>query len=559
MSEGMSQKNHLQQQYPCGQNGCGNHGALCATCDASFTASTTTNCPDGNLRCSDKTPCELCRSIAQSVVETRKGAGGKVCDVKPLQPVHDSSNHELCSECGKTLGSNTVLCGICASVAESPLNPEQPNIAYDTMFGPMKDSFGPCTDKTTRTTLEAFQQSFDASKKNGFPFTGIDSFKRSASLVRGLLSSEVKLGIEGFNNSCYYVAVFWMLSQGNMHERINTKCRSGHILYKILWDLRACLFVGRDIVEAFRLSLQDYPLIKLSQTDFKLEMNDPSYLLGLLEDDEVGIVRKGPIVSDTGCSFHVHELNAIKHCSIQDALCASVSSHSHVPEDGSIISFQFSQQKSVRFEGQILGTEFEFPHDGFFLAGKLLRPRMFIIYKSHHFLVVLCVGDSFFLTNSISASQCGHFLPKTSEISKEKAMKIFRERAHTIVFECIGNAYPPPLAPSPHCAQSGWFPQPPQPVPYAQVAQPPPPPPQAACAQVSLVPEHKRSIITEYDIDVSAKKWICSIDPEYSGRVEKTHDPKYPTTIMEVYFYQNVPHTTLDALVKFINFIKSIQ
>jgi len=104
-----------------------------------------------------------------------------------------------------------------------------------------------------------------------------------------------------------------------------------------------------------------------------------------------------------------------------------------------------------------------------------------------------------------------------------------------------------------------YLPPPPaSPAPYAQVARALPPP-QAACAQVSLVPEHKRSSITEYDIVVSAEKWICSIDPEYYGRVEKTPHPKYPITMMDVYFYQNVSHTTLDALVKFINFIKSIQ
>lgn len=120
---------------------------------------------------------------------------------------------------------------------------------------------------------------------------------------------------------------------------------------------------------------------------------------------------------------------------------------------------------------------------------------------------------------------------------------------------------PPPPPPAP-CSQVAWAlpPTPPPllPVCGAQVARALPPP-QAACAQVSQVFEHKRSSITVNDIVVSPGKWICSIDPEYSGIVEKTPHPKYPTTMMEVYFYQTESRTTLGDLVKFINFIKSIQ
>ena len=218
------------------------------------------------------------------------GGGKPRSDVAPLQAVHGSSDQEQCGECKKPLGSNIQACGICASVAELPTNPAQPVIQYHHNFGPMENSFGPCTNATTQRTLESFQSSFKASKKNGFPFTEIFGFKRNASLLRRLLSQGVILGIEGFNNSCYYVVVFWMLSQGNMHERINTDCLSGHILYKILWDLRAGLFVGRDIVEAFRLSLREYHLVQSSTIDFEKDMDDIGYLLGLLEDDEVGIL-----------------------------------------------------------------------------------------------------------------------------------------------------------------------------------------------------------------------------------------------------------------------------
>jgi len=123
---------------------------------------------------------------------------------------------------------------------------------------------------------------------------------------------------------------------------------------------------------------------------------------------------------------------------------------------------------------------------------------------------------------------------------------------------CVEVAQPLPPPPPPPCEQVARALPPPLPALYAQVARALPPP-QAACAQVSQVPKHKCFSITQNDIVVSAKNWICSSDPEYFGTVEKTPHPKYPTAMMEVYFYENVSHTTLDELVKFINFIKSIQ
>jgi len=608
----MSQENGSKQQFDfgCGQNGCGNHGALCSTCEKSFTASTIIKCPDGNPRCSDKNPCDMCRATSNSLIDNSKGGcGGSKArrDVVPLQEVHGSSNQEQCDECKQPLGSNTRQCGICASVAELPTNPAQPMIDYHPDFGPMRNSFGPCTDATTQRTLEIYQSSFEASKKNGFPFTGITGFKRRASLLRNLPSQGVIIGFEGFNNSCFLISVFWMLSQGNMHERINTDCLSGHILYKILWDLRCRLFVGRDIVEAFRLSLREY---SVAQTIQENGMDDPILLLSILE--EVEILRKGPMFSETGCSFHIHEVRGENPApSIQEALCASVSSPSHVPENGSIISFQFSQQRgNGGFTSQTVGTDFEFPHNGVILAGKLFRQKMFIIYTSQHYLVVLCVGEAYFLSNSLSASQCSHFLPETHEISEQEAMEMFRRQAHTIVFECVGNVPPPPapcasgpwfppppplppcaqvapaLPPPPpfqqaSCAQVGWVPQsplppvcgaqvawalspPPPPPPCAQIgwALPPPPPPfqQASCAQDANVLKNRSStIVTVNDINVGQTQWKCSIYPEYNGRVEKIPHPKFPQVMMEVYVYETVSYTTLDKLVDFINFVKSIQ
>ena len=600
MSAVMSQKFDLKPRSLCGDPQC--LGSSCDICEGlrqSIDSQARIECPHKVPSCIGDNQCDKCSDTKypkSDRLQTRRGAvgGGSASDVVTLQGFHVK---QQCSECKKTVGSNPRNCGICASFLESQLNPEQPDIWYDYDFGPVKGSFGPCTYASIKSTLEDLTLSFETSKKNGFPFTEIDDFKRNGSLLTKKIFEKTFLGVEGVNNSCYYVAVFWMLSQGNMHKRINTNCRSGHILYKILWDLRARLFVGRDIVEAFRRSLEEYNIVqRSSKSNFEQEMDDFGYLLSILEDDEFKILRKDSILSHTGCSFHVHESTEFKHASIQDALCASVSFPSPVPEDGSIISFQLCQQKGDKFTHQTLGTGFEFPHNGVILGGKLLRAKMFIIFKSKHYLVVLCVGESYFLANSLSASQCGHFLPEMTVLSEEEAMELFRTQAHTIVFECIGNAYAPPTQPPsevarffppPHAcasghwvppppppacrAQNGWFPPPSPPAPCAQYGwvSPPPascaevvrflPPPQAACAQVSQVPEHKRSSITENDIVVSPGMWICSVDSEYSGIVEKTPHPNYPKTMMEVYFYQNVSHTTLDALVKFINFIKSIQ
>lgn len=568
----MSQLNDPEQQdsFGCGQNGCGNHGSLCPTCDKSFMDSTKMKCPDRNPRCSDKNQCDFCQATKHSLVENMGGAvgGGKARDVAPLQAVHGSSDQKKCDECNQPLGSNTRECGFCASVAELPTNSAQPKINYHDDFGPEKGSFGPCTDATTEMTLKNFQKSFEDSKRNGFPFTGITGFKRRASLLRMLLSLGVILGIEGFNNSCFWVVVFWMLSQGNMHERINTDCLSGHILYKILWDLRCGLFVGRDIVEAFRLSLREYPSVQRNMSENG--MDDPNCVLVILED--LGILRKGPILSETGCSFHIHEVRGENPASsIQEALCASVSSPSPVPEVGSIISFQFCQQRgNGRFTAQTLGTDFKFPHDGVILNGKLLRPKMFIIYNSKHYRVVLCVGEAFFLSNSLSASQCGHFLPEKREIFEKEAMELFRTQAHTIVFECVGNYLPPPIQPP--SVSDTWFPPPPPPAPCAQVALIPSPP-QPQCAQVAWVPSppprsascvkvspypKQNSPLTQSDITVSGEKWSCN-GRAFSGKVENMPHPKFPQVMMEVYFYENVSKTTLKDLVDFLNFIESIQ
>ena len=133
---------------------------------------------------------------------------------------------------------------------------------------------------------------------------------------------------------------------------------------------------------------------------------------------------------------------------------------------------------------------------------------------------------------------------------------------------------PPPQAPS---AQDHLFPPPPQQDSSAFGHLFPPPPPQISCAQNYCVPPPRppapcaqvtraralsqptsSSKITVNDISVSGIKWSCC-GRDFSGSIEMMPHPKYPQSLMEVYFYDTVSRTTLQELVEFLNFIESIQ
>jgi hypothetical protein len=123
----MNQSNSSKQQFGCGQNGCGNHGALCPTCKKSFIASTEMKCPDGNSRCTDSHPCDLCQSIANSVIETKELVigGGKAPDVIPLQDFKLCSSTTICEFCNKPEGSNPA-CDLCATLKKSQEDKQPP-------------------------------------------------------------------------------------------------------------------------------------------------------------------------------------------------------------------------------------------------------------------------------------------------------------------------------------------------------------------------------------------------------------------------------------------------
>ena len=494
----MSQSNRLKQQFGCGQNGCGQNGSLCDTCTDSYKGSTTITCPDGNLRCSNKSLCDYCKGIADSLVSPKPhhAFGRKAVDVCPKQQITD-----MCDECRKTIGS-TSGCQTCQvlldSLSDSPLNPNKPRISYHCVFGPIEGSLGPSSPEITEKLLLTFKHQFKVFTEHGnFPFSGInDSPKCRESLFEDLLPKGIVLGVEGYNCSCYIAAAAWMLSMGSNHILINVYSLSGFILYKVIRDLRFRLFVGRNDIEALRLALQrEYTTEYLTKTrnpngnfDFLKMENEPCDFLTILQD--MGILHNSILFSNTGCRFYVHErLNDGKpNESIQKAVCKSLNCKLDRLSSGTCFSFQFFQQFSRASKSQSVGTTHSFPHNGIIVDGKLFLPKMVVLHHSHHYIVMLCVGDSFFLTNSLSAQNEGHFLPETHKLSEDEAMRLFKTQSHTIVFVCVGNAYAPPIQPP--CAQSDWVPPPPPPpqVPSAQSDWVSPPPPPAQCESCHLVP-----------------------------------------------------------------------
>ena len=562
----MSQIFDLENQFGCGQDGCGQNGGLCDTCADSYKGSTTITCPDGNLHCSDNSLCDYCKGIAYSLVSPKPhhAFGGKAEDVCPEQQITD-----MCDECRKTIGS-TSGCQTCQvllnSLSDSPLNPNKPRISYDPNFGPIEGSLGPSSPEITEKLLRTFKHQFKVfTEHENFPFSGInDSPKCRESRFENLLPKGIVLGVEGQNRSCYIAAAAWMLSMGNNHTLINVYSLSGFILYKVILDLRFRLFVGRNDIEALRLALQREYTEYLTKThnpngnfDFLKIENEPCDFLTILQD--MGILYNSIPFSNTGCRFYVHErLDDEKpNESIQDAVCKSLNCKLNRLSSGTCFSFQFLQPFSRASKSQRVGTTHSFPHNGIIVDGKLFLPKMVVLHHSHHYNVMLCVGDSFFLTNSLSAQNEGHFLPETHKLLEDQAIKLFRTQAHTIVFECVGNEYAPPIQPPSGeviqflpppppapCVQSYWFPPPSQPascaqsywvpptlppLPCTQVGWFPPPPQPAPCTEVALALPPSPPAQSQHVININGlRRFVdqCSGMSKWSVSVVDPNDPE---------------------------------
>jgi hypothetical protein len=533
----MNQDFDLQQQSICDDPHCPGLSSCkgCLAFQESVAIDKRITCPYKAPLCESDNLCDKCfdnKYPNNEKVQTRRGTvcGGSTYEAHDVIPLQGFLSDEKCDKCGKPVGSNPQTCVICASICESPLNPAQPPIHYDPHFGPAKGSFETCSDEITRITLEALEMSFRTSNRlNRLPISDITN-KHRVNCIKSLISKKCFIGIEYYNDSSYMIVLFWMLSQGNMHNWVNTHILAGYILNQILFRLRNNLFVGRSIVEAFRLSLREYSL-------GEQVMDDLGLLISFLENAK--IIKKGPMLSEAGCSFHINEVRCREPSnSIQDALCASMSSPLPFLENGSIISFQFFQQtEKGNLTHKTLGTNFEFPFDGVFVHGKLLRPRMFIIYQAQCFLVVLCVGESFFLTNILSASKCGHFLPETREISEEEAKVLFRTQAHTIVFECVGDV-PQPQA---SCASDPLIPQSQPQVPcVSSGCVPSPPPPQVPGASGHWVPPPQQQV-PSVQVAWALPPTPSSLLPVCGAQVAQHLPPPPPPQASSAHFAQALP------------------
>ena len=220
MSAVMSQKFDLQQQYGCGQNGCGQNGGLCPTCEKSFVASTEMKCPDGNLRCSDKTPCEFCRATAESLVKTSGGSACEAPDVKPLQRL---PKDQLCLDCQE--GDPQQGCPVCAT---------------------MRNTFE--LQPFTKGNVEELHKNLKG------PFRPSQTGRTFALMIR--LEKCTIGSINWFGNNCAFSTLVLILSSSNAGmNSINQQTFAGYVLAVIINSLQETGKCDPLILEVFRFEL----------------------------------------------------------------------------------------------------------------------------------------------------------------------------------------------------------------------------------------------------------------------------------------------------------------
>ncbi len=223
MSVVVMSRNGSEQQLGCGQNGCGNHGSLCPTCEKSFTASTKMKCLDGNSRCSDENPCDFCQATKHSLVETSGGAvgGGKARDVVPIQKVS-----EVCLDCRENPDPTCAVCTMIKSTQEIP-------------------PFTKGQVKQLHAKIKSwFCQSSCQSSKDRI-------FELVVSQHRLLIPS-----IDWTMHNCAFSVFVLMLSSSNAGmNSINQKTFAGYILAVIINSLQECDKCDPILLEVFRLEL----------------------------------------------------------------------------------------------------------------------------------------------------------------------------------------------------------------------------------------------------------------------------------------------------------------
>jgi hypothetical protein len=503
-------------------------------------------CPHINRLC-NHTTMELCDPCIKELMATNvipvavAVGGGSACEAPDVKPLQHLRRDQLCQDCQK--GDPQQGCLVCETMGKTleiqPFTKE----AVEQLHQNLKNQFKP--SRTGRT------------------------------FALGIRLDNPNIGSIDWNmHNCAFSSLVLMLSSSNAGmNSINQKIFEGYLLALIINSLQETGKCNTIFLEVFRFELTvlsgnpawsnwseltgfqelyNFCVDNKIIIDDKVQFVPPEMNVAQFLDGKVGSVcveaqkwvpsrthfANGVCSSNVESRFHIsaiilHNGSHFSVIIVKDGFWLIDSKGEMLGEFTAMSTITrltcVEAQKLCAQHGAFYFLE-EVPqvYENVLLSGKMRLPPIKVFYQDK---TIFIHDDGAFIIEKTKKGCC----LKVSFIGIDEFGK------HIRVFPYLP---PPPASPAP----------------YAQVARALPPSlPPAHRAQVSLVPEHKRSSITEYDIVVSAEKWICSIDPEYYGRVEKTPHPKYPITMMDVYFYQNVSHTTLDALVKFINFIKSIQ
>jgi hypothetical protein len=202
---------------------------------------------------------------------------------------------------------------------------------------------------------------------------------------------------------------------------------------------------------------------------------------------------------------------------------------------------------------QQTGTRMPFPADGIIVRGSLFEVSAFTIFEVSHYRIVFHFNYDFFLADSTSEENNGHYLPVMKLIPKHEAMRLFYKSVHTVMFSPVS----PSPSPSPSTSQSFSF--------DLQASAPSMqidcvPQSLAQYAPVALVPQSPAPVyrtqsklnITVDDIQFHSTRWSC-LGKSYSGLIEKLPFNQ------EVYLFETQRFTDPQKLVEFLNFCESVN
>jgi hypothetical protein len=339
----------------------------------------------------------------------------------------------------------------------SPENPNPPqNVNTDSsgVYGPRDiNELGACTTAEIDALrkelwclfLLFIQERWNFSKK--FPQT-------TSNVLEKLAESNVPVGFEGHNNSCFAIMGFFLFCfDKQIRDHIDTSKFAGFILRYITQEFRSRLFVDRKLIQLFREEAAKV-MNGRDDDDFTHRISCPNDYLARLEAS--GIVRKGPRVSNheiaqSQASFVTNEIyrpssrtsgDGMRCDSLREAFSLVISPDI---KSGSTVCFQFKENICVEFNDTNEKTanarpsgagNMMFPKQGVTVGGIILSLVFFTIIDRSHYRAIFYLDGKFFHFNSLSASNEGHHLPVLTVLSTHEAIELWKTNAHTAVFKC---------------------------------------------------------------------------------------------------------------------------